>query len=500
MEMFNVGGLKDEGGTKDPVSGNDVPSGSLKEEVRDDIDAKLSPGEFVFPADVTRFLGLRFLMELRDKAKAGLQRMEDMGQMGNSEEAVLDNDVPFEPTDLIIMAGPPEGEMNKMNTGGMPVKLQTGGDMSDFANVPGTFGPVPGQGRFDQIIGQPQFEYEIKKFRNDAGAELFIPFVRGNPVYQPPLGYEEVTETQQQEELADPTGTSARVETARLQKARSSMDPDVSGIGVNEMTMTERAAVDIPESVRGIVSGAVSLGVAGLGGFLGNVGQEAAKKTGMIDETVRDLMSKKMANDFSLIDEARAKLAAMTPAQREAQRARDQAQIEARAARDAEDQYGAPLGHFGTTVTIGNNVYGVDRFGTVTDLTDPNKDIIGGKLGKKARDLADKKNKEADDRSREAVSTYGSGAGPMSPGAMGGRAGLGGEPIGMGGGMEGSTSGPSGGPGSGPDPSGMGGGPQTAGDAVGGDDQSEGMDGNKGGFVPKKKKPKKMKRGGLASR
>ena len=122
MEMFKKGGLKDEGGTKDPVSGNDVPSGSLKEEVRDDIDAKLSPGEFVFPADVTRFLGLRFLMKLRDEAKAGLQRMEDMGQMGNSDEAVLDEDVPFEPSDLIIVGGTMTDEKDddkKMNVGGV---------------------------------------------------------------------------------------------------------------------------------------------------------------------------------------------------------------------------------------------------------------------------------------------------------------------------------------------------------------------------------------------
>ena len=37
--FMQQGGLKDEGGTKDPVSGNDVPSGSLQEEVRDDIPA-----------------------------------------------------------------------------------------------------------------------------------------------------------------------------------------------------------------------------------------------------------------------------------------------------------------------------------------------------------------------------------------------------------------------------------------------------------------------------
>ena len=63
MELFDVGGLKDEGGTKDPVSGNDVPIGSTKEEVRDDIPAQLSEGEFVLPADVVRYHGLEKIME-----------------------------------------------------------------------------------------------------------------------------------------------------------------------------------------------------------------------------------------------------------------------------------------------------------------------------------------------------------------------------------------------------------------------------------------------------
>jgi hypothetical protein len=58
----------------------------MQEEVRDDIEARLSEGEFVFPADVVRFIGLQTLMKLRDKAKAGLKRMEEIGQMGNAEE------------------------------------------------------------------------------------------------------------------------------------------------------------------------------------------------------------------------------------------------------------------------------------------------------------------------------------------------------------------------------------------------------------------------------
>lgn len=85
-KLFDEGGVMQEGGTVDPVSGNDVPIGSTQEEVRDDIPAQLSEGEFVLPADVVRYIGLEKLMALRDKAKMGLQKMADIGQMGNADE------------------------------------------------------------------------------------------------------------------------------------------------------------------------------------------------------------------------------------------------------------------------------------------------------------------------------------------------------------------------------------------------------------------------------
>ena len=97
---FEDGGLMDEGGTVDPVSGNEVPPGSTQEEVRDDIPAQLSEGEFVFPADVVRYFGLEKLMKMRQEAKMGLKRMEAMGQMGNSEEATMPDDLPFSIEDL----------------------------------------------------------------------------------------------------------------------------------------------------------------------------------------------------------------------------------------------------------------------------------------------------------------------------------------------------------------------------------------------------------------
>ena len=102
MEMFEDGGLKDEGGMVDEMSGNDVPPGSTREEVRDDIPAQLSEGEFVFPADVVRYIGLEKLMKMRQQAKQGLKAMEEMGQMGNSEEATIPDDLPFDETDLDI--------------------------------------------------------------------------------------------------------------------------------------------------------------------------------------------------------------------------------------------------------------------------------------------------------------------------------------------------------------------------------------------------------------
>jgi len=126
MDLFEDGGLKDEGGLVDEESGNDVPVGSTKKEVRDDIPAMLSEGEFVLPADVVRYHGLEKIMQLRDEAKFGLKKMEAMGQMGNSDEATLDDDVPFGPADLIIVgAEPMEDEPREMYQGGV-VHAQAG--------------------------------------------------------------------------------------------------------------------------------------------------------------------------------------------------------------------------------------------------------------------------------------------------------------------------------------------------------------------------------------
>ena len=146
MELFDEGGLMDEGGTIDPVAGNDVPPGSTQEEVRDDIPAQLSEGEFVFPADVVRFIGLEKLMKIRQRAKAGLRMMEEMGQMGNSEEAIMPDDLPFSIDDLDM-----EDDGLEMAQGGV-VSMANGGNVIPGSNLIGgpitnpSLTPMPGGG------------------------------------------------------------------------------------------------------------------------------------------------------------------------------------------------------------------------------------------------------------------------------------------------------------------------------------------------------------------
>jgi len=225
---FDEGGLMDEGGTVDPVSGNDVPPGSTQEEVRDDIPAQLSEGEFVFPADVVRYIGLENLMRMRQEAKQGLAQMDAMGQMGNSEEATVEDDLPFDMYDLDVEED--QSDLN-FNVGGVvqpygqpgPVNPQTGTfNLSGYGTrsyqtptspntgyipyagaVPIVRQPVQFTGTqfqtatqatnfptFGETVGAKAGQYdELRTYVNDAGQILRIPFKNGQPIYPIPAGY-----------------------------------------------------------------------------------------------------------------------------------------------------------------------------------------------------------------------------------------------------------------------------------------------------------------------
>lgn len=70
----------------DEVSGNPIPVGSSAENVRDDIDAKLSEDEYVLPAHVVKWHGLRHIMDLQAEAEMGLMSMKMDGLIQDGQE------------------------------------------------------------------------------------------------------------------------------------------------------------------------------------------------------------------------------------------------------------------------------------------------------------------------------------------------------------------------------------------------------------------------------
>jgi hypothetical protein len=263
MELFQDGGLKDEGGTKDPVSGNDVPPGATQEEVRDDIPAQLSEGEFVFPADVVRYIGLEKLMRMRQEAKMGLKMMEEMGQMGNADEATIPDDIPFSVIDIQIAEGDDDDdEVEKRAEGGVieaangfagtttatnplqtrqssmtasPTGLKTAytAPIIPTATVAPTGGfkyksPIePTQkATFKGLFGGDELTQgpdEYRTYVNDSGAEIQIPFKNGKILtgFSVPQGFKPQTD--------DPRDTkiqTAKTKTARVERETGSDDGD----------------------------------------------------------------------------------------------------------------------------------------------------------------------------------------------------------------------------------------------------------------------------------
>ena len=273
MDMFADGGLEQDGGTNDPVSGNEVPPGSTQEEVRDDIPAQLSEGEFVFPADVVRYIGLEKLMMMRQEAKMGLKMMEAMGQMGNSEEATMPDDLPFDINDLdmddepeynvggfvpapgqgfvSIPPGIPTPREQVANqqfgiSGYAPAPTPTTGfteaASQQFvqpvtrpaqAYVPTQQVPTP-MPTFGEITGPgvPEVDFEFATFRNEAGQEIQLRIKKGSkgellPGEVLPEGYFYVDPTATATE--EVTTTPTAVQTATVREDDPSDPPETPG-------------------------------------------------------------------------------------------------------------------------------------------------------------------------------------------------------------------------------------------------------------------------------
>ena len=210
MKMFATGGLNDDGMQRDPVSGNEIPPGSLAKEVRDDIPAQLSEGEYVVPADVVRFFGVNHFEDLRNKAKSGLSQMDKSGRIGG--EPVAQNkplELPFKDEELQVRqpAAAPQAKMagTSMNTvkprigmakGGYvgtsmeAVRMRNGGVVKGYAEGGLAIPAETPRGASNLFAGRSNLfqgyggagrggALEVRTYVNAAGDTLLIPFLNG---------------------------------------------------------------------------------------------------------------------------------------------------------------------------------------------------------------------------------------------------------------------------------------------------------------------------------
>ena len=194
MSLFEYGGIADDGMKKDPVSGNDIPPGSLAKEVRDDIPAMLSEGEYVVPADVLRYYGVNFFEGLRNKAKQGLSSMEQNGRIGGepmSPQQIQQNmsgaPQAGQPAPMPVQAnaGILAGTAQSMPNEYMQQAQQLGGggfNPADWAVVGGsTFNQTGGQPTQDSITRTETYvnaqtgETRIVQFVSDASGTKIVP-------------------------------------------------------------------------------------------------------------------------------------------------------------------------------------------------------------------------------------------------------------------------------------------------------------------------------------
>ena len=166
-KLFADGGMMDDSGEQ--VNGVEVPPGSLREEVADDIPAQLSEGEFVVPADVVRYIGLEKLMAMRDKAKQGLERMEEMGQMGNADEVANpdqtfneqgDEDFAAEIDDIMAEEGEGYAKGGEVTADNV--------EKFEWAKNPGV---------------------DVRYFKHEDGRVMFITYINGRPTTAIPEGF-----------------------------------------------------------------------------------------------------------------------------------------------------------------------------------------------------------------------------------------------------------------------------------------------------------------------
>lgn len=214
--------LKTDGLGVDPVSGNEIPAGSNAEEVRDDIDAKLSDGEYVVPADVVRFFGVSFFEKLRSKAKKGIEEMDADGRIGGEP---VEEDTP-NPTGLSPEEMAELNEVLGLAEGGLVQGFDEGGLVEDqdalkkqitqmgMANTnwgqyatPGSFTRAQATQAATPTAQTPAAPAGFEEYVGPNGQIMMIPVdANGNPIMPVPEGFTLKAEAETPQETREDDG------------------------------------------------------------------------------------------------------------------------------------------------------------------------------------------------------------------------------------------------------------------------------------------------------
>lgn len=250
----------------DPVSGNEVPLGSMPEEVRDDIPAQLSEGEYVVPADVVRFWGVKLFEDLRKQAKMGFAQMDADGRIGGEPIPAMKDEsglgLELSDLEIITMEEEPEeaflGKFFAGLTGSNKQEQQKDDEPRDMS-----FSAI--KKRAEQNANTPKFRnraeemlYNLRNKKDDderkgSGAKIDFGF-RGNPMERGARKYGDKSDEQDSGQAQEGyTGQNLRSDESFGQRFMKGLGFDEGGI------------VDMPD-VKG-ASGAIDYDVS-LGGGL----------------------------------------------------------------------------------------------------------------------------------------------------------------------------------------------------------------------------------------
>jgi len=237
----------DAGERVDPVSGNEVPTGSLPEEVRDDIPAQLSEGEYVVPADVVRFFGVKFFEDIRAEAKRGFASMEANGRIGGEPIGIEmgGDELPFDISELqMVDDGEPEQPM--MNEGGFISGYAPGG-LADTGDLPLTEENYQGTGM------------QQRQYTNAEGNIITILFFNGMPMSVIPAGYSPYT----------PEATPTEAKEAVVNDNDDGPPPMQNPEPIDYKALSAEELRGLVEDQKGTNSTAISLGLGMLNPLLG---------------------------------------------------------------------------------------------------------------------------------------------------------------------------------------------------------------------------------------